>query len=238
MGFYKYFLDGIPYYLARHYWWAYLWRPMAWFFDHQPIINTILFWQYRKLMQTTLDKLDSAAVGRLLQLTCVYGSLTPNLAKRAGTASKPEPLYIADASRLQLERAQRKVDSLSAARMNAEQLAYRDNSFDTVVVFFLLHEMPEEARRRVLAECTRIIAPGGRLLITEYGPLPKGHFLYRLAPARWLLTYLEPYLEGFWHEEKAALLAGYARNNNKELQHHSGSEIFSGFYRVDEYYLR
>ena len=49
-AFYRYFLDGIPKYLARYYWWAYLWSVGVWFFDHQPIINAILFGQYRKLM--------------------------------------------------------------------------------------------------------------------------------------------------------------------------------------------
>jgi len=34
-SFWHYFLDGVPVYLARHYWWAYLWPPAIWFFDHQ-----------------------------------------------------------------------------------------------------------------------------------------------------------------------------------------------------------
>lgn len=48
-GIWRYFRDGKPDYLARHYWWAYLWSVSVWFFDHQPIINAILFGQYRTL---------------------------------------------------------------------------------------------------------------------------------------------------------------------------------------------
>jgi|GEM_PF-5881062 len=33
----------LPDYLVRHYNWAYLWLVSVWLFDHQPIINAILF---------------------------------------------------------------------------------------------------------------------------------------------------------------------------------------------------
>ena len=55
---YRYFLGGMPICLLRHYWWAYLWPKSVWFFDHQMIINTILFGQYQKLMQATLLRLE------------------------------------------------------------------------------------------------------------------------------------------------------------------------------------
>ena len=62
MALYKRFLDGTPEYLARYYWWAYLWRPATWFFDHQPIINAILFGQYRRLMEGTLASLNMVLI--------------------------------------------------------------------------------------------------------------------------------------------------------------------------------
>lgn len=69
--FYRYFLDGMPIYLVRYYWWAYLWSKAVWFFDHQPIINAILFGQYKKLMNITLARLERVPRERVLQLTCV-----------------------------------------------------------------------------------------------------------------------------------------------------------------------
>lgn len=53
---YKKFLKSTPEYLARYYWWAYLWDKSAWFFDHQPIINAILFGQYNNLMRQTMQE--------------------------------------------------------------------------------------------------------------------------------------------------------------------------------------
>ena len=233
-GFYRNFLDGKPFYLVRHYWWAYLWPKSVWFFDHQPIINAILFGQYNKLMQATLERLRQAPLERALQLTCVYGSLTPNLIRQVA----PLPLHITDVAEVQLDLAgsKRKAgQQLCPTRMNAESLGYKANSFSTVVLFFLLHEMPPEARRNTLSECMRVIRDGGVLLVTEYGKLPKSHLLYRLYPIRWITTKLEPFLEGFWHEDVEALLNELGQAYEKEVRVTSHKDIFSAFYRVTEF---
>ena len=231
---YRHFLDGLPIYLVRHYWWAYLWPASVRFFDHQTIINAILFGQYKKLMRATMAKLQINSDDRVLQLTCVYGELTPKLIDLVS----PTALHIADVATVQLELAKKKAPqegSLLAARMDAEQLAYRDDSFSTVVLFFLLHEMPEESRRRVLSECMRVIPVGGRLLVTEYAPLPTKHFLYRLVPARWILTTLEPFLGGFWRDDVPSLLAQCGEGREKTVRTVSDERIFSDFYRVTEF---
>ena len=135
LNLYRHFLDGMPVYLARHYWWAYLWPAAVWFFDHQPIINAILFGQYKKLMSATMARLQKAADEKILQLTCVYGELTPKLIE----AISPTPLHITDVAMVQLELAKSKASgetALLAALMNAEHLAYQDDSFSIVVLFF------------------------------------------------------------------------------------------------------
>ncbi|NQU56648.1 MAG: class I SAM-dependent methyltransferase [Rhodospirillales bacterium] len=237
LNLYRHFLDGIPLYLARHYWWAYLWPFAVWFFDHQPIINAILFGQYGKLMRATMTRLKDADHTNTLQLTCVYGELTPNLIETIS----PAPLHITDAAVVQLELAKSKASSegaLLASRMNAEQLGYRDDSFSTVVLFFLLHEMPEEARINVLSECMRVIPVGGVLLVTEYAPLPTKHLLYRFPPSRWLITRLEPFLDGFWREDIGARLNAHGKALGKMASIESDERIFANFYRVTEFKIQ
>ena len=234
LNLYRHFLDGIPMYLARHYWWAYLWPVAVWFFDHQPIINAILFGQYRKLMRANMAILQNTPNESVLQLTCVYGELTPKL---IATIS-PTPLHIADAALVQLDLAKSKApgeDSLLAARMNAEHLAYGDDSFTTVVLFFLLHEMPEEARINVLSECMRVIPVGGVLLVTEYAPRPTRHILYRFPLTRWIITRLEPFLGGFWGDDLAALLKSYGKAREKSVAVESDERFFADFYRVTKF---
>lgn len=237
MRFYKYFLDGTPLYLAKHYWWAYLWGPATWFFDHQPIINAILFGQYKKLMNTTMNTLQQRPSGRTLQLTCVYGCLTPTLCDTI----EPDKLHITDVAMVQLKLAQGKIkqnNQLLATRMNAEQLGYADNSFDTIILFFLLHEMPHDARLNTLKECMRILKPGGRLLMTEYGELPKNHLLYRFPLFRIVLVTLEPFLGTFWKDNVLEILSSSGKEYNKKVNITSHSPIFNNFYRVSEFTVK
>jgi len=229
---YRRFMDGMPWYLARHYWWAYLWDKAVWFFDHQPIINAILFGQYRNLMHATMERLELAPKERVLQLTCVYGELTPKLSRLI-----EGPFHITDAATVQLDLARRKCgrDKLLSTRMNAEQLGYKADSFSTIILFFLLHEMPQEARINTLSECMRTLQPGGSLLLTEYGAWPVRHLLYRFPPFRWTLTYLEPFLGSFWEMDLEDELQRVAAEHSKAVSLESHKPIFAGFYRVMEF---
>lgn len=234
MKLYRYFLDGLPLYLVRYYWWAYLWRPAVWFFDHQVVINAILFGQYKALMAASLSQLKNIPNGEILQLTCVYGSLTPNIL----TKVFPRSLHIADVADVQLKKVRDKTSNdahLLPARMNTEQLAYKDNAFSTIVLFFLLHEMPLEARRMTLSECMRVLSLNGTLLCTEYAPLPSKHILYRFYPFRFVLTRLEPFLSSFWDDDLLTLLGDMGKPYGKGVEVMSHKSIFFNFYRVTQF---
>ncbi|NJK48292.1 methyltransferase domain-containing protein [Candidatus Gracilibacteria bacterium] len=53
------------------------------------------------------------------------------------------------------------------AQANAEELPYLDNYFHGVSNVFLFHELPAEARQRVIEECFRVIQPGGVFVICD-----------------------------------------------------------------------
>lgn len=233
--FWRRYLDGIPEYLARHYWWAYLSPRGVWFFDHYPIINLILFGQYRAILSEVMRRYATMEHARTLQLTCAYGTLTPTLALAANTRE----LHVADAADIQLSSAQNKLKAVARGaalvRMNAEALAYTNDSFDSVIIFFLLHELPPAARERTLRETLRVLKPGGQLLIAEYGENCGAHLLHRCAPWRWMLEKLEPFLNDFWHSNLHAELDLYATRQNKTLRQSTETALFGGFYRVMEF---
>ncbi len=232
MRLYQKFLDGVPEYLARYYWWAYLWRWGIWFFDHQSVINAILFGQYDKLLKKSLAQIETKPAAKILQLTCVYGKLTPSLLSSTGNE-----VHLCDAATGQLHLTRRKTRHVAnrchLARMNAECLGYRNDAFDQVIVFFLFHEMPAEARQNTYAEIARVVRPGGSVLIAEYAETPHNHWLYRIVLLRWLLGYLEPFLHGFWQEDIAAKLIDAFKRKGKVLNEVHGIEYcFARFYRI------
>ena len=237
MLLYRRFLDGVPEYLARYYWWAYLWKYSIWFFDHQPIINAILFGQYQGLLDKTLQQTDIRSGIRTLQLTCVYGKLTPALMQATG-----QELFLCDVAEGQLDLARKKTEHLERqchlARMNAECLGYRNDTFDQVIVFFLFHEMPSEARSNTLAEIARVIRPGGTILVTEYAETPSYHPLYRFTPFRWLLGHLEPFLPSFWRQDLRSTLETALKAFHKGIASEKSDYCFANFYRVTSFHIK
>lgn len=238
MKIYKKFQrEGIPEYLARYYWWAYLWDKSMWFFDHQPIINAILFGQYDKLLSKTLALVEAKPDTKLLQLTCVYGKLTPSLLHHT-----TGQVHLCDVALGQLELARSKTHDVAQrchfVRMNAESLAYASDAFDQVILFFLFHELPTEARAHVYDEIARVVQYGGSVLITEYAATPSQHLLYRFPITRWILGYLEPFLPGFWQENvQQKLQIALAKQGKKLVGDAHVAYCFAGFYRVMRFNL-
>jgi ubiquinone/menaquinone biosynthesis C-methylase UbiE len=230
-------LPALPEYLVRHYWWAYLWGPAVWFFDHQPIINTIVFGQYSRLTNETLRLMQPETAGSTLLIASAYGKLIPSLAK----VLDGQPLTVVDVAPIQLRRAQEKLDAVGLgdrARlecMNAEVLHFDDDGFDTSMMFLLLHELPDEPRRRALTEALRVTRPGGQLVLAEYGERTKTHWFHRLAPLRWIFGTAEPFLPSLWNLDLDALLDRCAAAAGKKIVREDRVSIFRGFYRVLRY---
>ena len=63
---------------------------------------------------------------------------------------------------------------------DAADMAFPDNSFDLVVSFLTLHEMPPAVRKPVMNEIVRVAGEDGRVLLIDYHPgpisFPKGWF--------------------------------------------------------------
>lgn len=88
------------------------------------------------------------------------------------------------------------VPDLSLVAANAEAMPLADVSFDAVTSVFLFHELPSDARRNVLAECLRVLRPGGLLAIldsTQLDDSPELAFFLGNFPR----LYHEPYYKGY-----------------------------------------
>jgi demethylmenaquinone methyltransferase / 2-methoxy-6-polyprenyl-1,4-benzoquinol methylase len=78
--------------------------------------------------------------------------------------------------------------SAPAVQCNAEQLPFRDRYFDCVTVAFGLRNMTR--KDLALAEMTRVLKSGGRLLVLEFSkvwkPLEAAYDLYSFKVLPWL----------------------------------------------------
>ncbi len=224
--------DAIPDYLLRHYGWAYLSPWSLRFFDRPLVINLVLFGQYRALMEETLRRLVREAPGDVLQLASVYGDFSPRLQQ----ALNGRGFHLVDVLPGQIALSQRKTGrnaGVCFSRMDAASLAYRDNSLDTIILFFLLHELPPEMRTRTLNECLRVLKPGGRLLITEFSP--PANRLSRLDPRRRGLALAEPWLDDFLDQPLELCVERAAAHQDKALSQQHHRRFGLGLYRVSDF---
>jgi ubiquinone/menaquinone biosynthesis C-methylase UbiE len=61
-----------------------------------------------------------------------------------------------------------------------EALPYPDDHFDVVLSSLVLHHLPDELKRRGLAEIRRVLKPGGRVVAVDFAATPSdgiGHLL-------------------------------------------------------------
>lgn len=226
---------GIPGYLYRSYWWAYLSPAAVRLFDCQPVINAILFGRYRALLRACLDLLEPAATGSTLQIAAVYGILTERLARQLPDGA----LHLVDVAPIQLATIRRKLERRGKAihlyQANAESLPYRSGSFQTVLLFFLLHELPTAARGQVLREALRVLAPSGALIVADYGELTIRHPMHALVPVRRVLERVEPFLGDFWRHDLCRQVGAQAQSVHRAVRLEACRKIFGGFYQVSRY---
>ena len=199
----------IPGYLEQVYWWAYVHPNAVQLFERDWLVNAILFGNYGRLRDAALDDLGTTITGRTLQVACVYGNLTSRLRARLAADAR---LDVVDILPVQLANLRSKLppdERIALQHGDATALASADAQYDQVLLFFLLHEMPEAVRRQTLAEAMRVLKPGGRMVIVDYHRPVRHHPLRPLM--RQGFRHLEPYAFDLWdHEVEAFLPAGPA----------------------------
>jgi len=190
----------IPAYLEDTYWWAYLHPRSIWLFEREWLVNLILWGNMRRLTQSVLDEMDGAPGSPVLQVACVYGDFSNRLA--ACLRPSHSHLHIVDIAPIQLHNAGKKLehhDTVSLHHQDSSALQFSAGRFSHTVVFFLLHEQPEEVRRRTVAEAIRVTRPGGKVVFVDY------HCPKRTNPLRYLmrhvLRWLEPFALDLWRSE-------------------------------------
>ena len=214
----------VPAYLQQTYWWAYLHPAAVRIFERQWLVNLILWGNFARLRDLALDELGSSIQGDVLQIACVYGNFTERLAQRLDPTAR---LDVVDVAEVQLENLKSKLNDaprIALHHQDSTNLSFPDASYDCVVLFFLLHEQPENVRAKTIAQALRVVKPGGKIVFVDYHrPSPFNPFRYVMLP---ILTTLEPFALDLWSRDIADWLPEQARAVKVEKQ-----TFFGGLYQ-------
>src|SRR6516225_1610426 len=115
-----------------------------------------------------------------------------------------------DMSEAYVRHAKRRFAGRSCTRFvvgKAEAIPAPDDSQDAVTSIFVFHELPPQVRRATLAECARVLKPGGRLVLLDSlqrGDRPDYEGLLELFPQNYhelfYLSYIEEDFEALARE--------------------------------------
>jgi ubiquinone/menaquinone biosynthesis C-methylase UbiE len=160
------------------------------------------------IVQHVYDRFPDLQPRKILDMGCTVGHSTVAIAR-----SFPEAeVHAIDVGGALLRYAHARAAALGAgvhfAQQNAECTDYPDGSFDLVVSAAMLHETSNKALPRILAECRRLLRPGGVMVHLEV-PL---RFEDTTTWSR-IRGYYEAHFnnEPFWMGAQSADIAGIAR---------------------------
>ena len=141
--------------------------PDRWLFDlwsrfyDIPAVQRAAYWPVH---DAVLAALGERPVRRLLDLGCGTGQLADRLQRELrGTR-----VVGCDFSVGMLAQAARRGRRVRWVRGDAQRLPFANGSFDAVTTTEAFHWFPDQ--RRALAECRRVLAPNGRLLLAAASP--------------------------------------------------------------------
>ena len=186
---------GIPEYLQRTYHWAYLSQIGQVLLDRPIVVATILWGNDRRLMEAAAAEFTPGQ--KILQSACVYGDFSPILARRVGPEGR---LTVIDVAPIQVSNCQRKLHPYPQATARVADVADPlAEDVDGVCCFFLIHEVPEDYKSRIVDNLLSMVKPGGKVVFVDY------HRPHAFHPLKGIMAlvfrWLEPYARILWDRE-------------------------------------
>jgi SAM-dependent methyltransferase len=188
-------LDRLPDYLRDVYTWAYLTPWLTGLLDRQAVVQAILWGNAQRLIGDVLAAVKPG--DRVFQPAAVYGTFSRQLALWIGPRGR---LEIRDIAPLQIELTRRKVAHLPRANVAWGDAADPEQSeFDAVTCFFLLHEVPDEVKVRIIQAMLGLVRPGGQAIFVDYHRPRPWHPLKPVMKR--IFDWLEPFALTMWSRE-------------------------------------
>ena len=155
----------------------------------------------------------------------MYGNLVRRAAERTGPQGC---FHLTDVTPIQVVHGRHKLGGIPWAKVIHQDAALYagdpDQSYDLICNFMLLHEVPDDWKRRIVDNMLAHLPAHGEVLFVEY------HRPSMWQPIRWILKLvnrlLEPFAQAVWDHE----IAHFASHPERYTWHKE--TLFGGVYQV------
>lgn len=124
----------------------------------------------RSIIEWLKEKRPGFTPEKILDMGCSVGHSTVPYTEQWPAAE----MHAIDVASPMLRYAHARAESMGKAihysQQNAESTNFEDNSFDLIVSHILLHETSQKAIKNIIAECHRLLKPGGIMIHAETPP--------------------------------------------------------------------
>jgi len=149
---------------------------VRWAARYDLLIKLVTLGREGAMRERMLDLSRVTSGESVLDVGCGTGTLAIAAKRRVGDAGTVDGV---DASAEMVERARKKAKrarSGAVFRMAlAESLPFETGHFDVVLSTVMLHHLPRAVRAQAIQEMRRVLKPGGRLLIVDFGKRTSEH---------------------------------------------------------------
>ncbi len=186
---------ALPDYLQNTYSWAYLNPFSRALLDQSFIVSTILWGNAKRLVRSVLSEIEPGQ--KVLQTACVYGDFSAQVAEHLGPDARFE---VIDVAPIQVLHCRRKLRHFPQATVRLADAADPGGGpYDVVCCFFLLHEVPDTYKNRIVDALLDRVEPGGKVVFVDYHRPHSAHPLKGLM--KLVFALLEPYAKEIWERE-------------------------------------
>ncbi len=188
--------------------WIYKNSFLIWLTDRQFIPSAILFFNYKKMVDEIIHKINSSGLKNkeLLQMACVFGNCSQRLIDECEFLERMQVLDLMQTEIENLRKKTRVSRNLGKCLFfiaDASDTKLISSSQDFIIIFFLFHELPKTKKRLVLKEASRLLKPKGKIIFGEFHK-PKNSFLRLLGKC--YFNVFEPYAKEMWSFDPVEIL--------------------------------
>ena len=140
------------------------------------LYDPLLYFPLIRIRNKTVKVISDLKSKNIIDLCCGTGNQLKYLSKNGFTKSVG-----VDISETMLQQATKGKTKAKCFLQNATNTSFAENSFDTVIITFALHEKSIEIAQNIVTEAFRLLNKNGNLLIVDYSYDKKSTALGRFA---------------------------------------------------------